>query len=113
MSDYQMEPLVLIIFEISLVEWDSLIRRLSHCRAHITWVDVILIGLDSTGELALIVGRMKLRLSPWVVNPTRFSNQYYRLLLRDIWKPRKWDGPFQYEATVAGTKLMMLPTDVS
>jgi len=51
--------------------------------------------------------------SPWVVNPTRFSNQYFKLLLRDIWKPRKWDGPFQYEATVAGTKLMMLPTDVS
>lgn len=49
---------------------------------------------------------------PWVVNPTRFSNQYFKLLLRDIWKPRKWDGPFQYEATVAGTKLMMLPTDV-
>lgn len=50
---------------------------------------------------------------PWVVNPTRFSNQYFKLLLRDIWKPRQWDGPFQYEATVAGTKLMMLPTDVS
>lgn len=47
-----------------------------------------------------------------MVNPTRFSNQYFKLLLRDIWKPRQWDGPFQYEATVAGTKLMMLPTDV-
>ncbi|WVQ68128.1 uncharacterized protein L199_006334 [Kwoniella botswanensis] len=49
----------------------------------------------------------------WVVNPIRFSNQYYKLLLRDIWKPRQWDGPFQYEATVAGTKLMMLPTDMA
>ncbi|WVO17780.1 hypothetical protein L204_105478 [Cryptococcus depauperatus] len=49
---------------------------------------------------------------PWVVNPTRFSNQYFKLLLRPIWKPREWDGPFQYEATVAGTKLMMLPTDM-
>lgn len=50
---------------------------------------------------------------PWVVNPIRFSNQYFKLLLRDIWKPREWDGPFQYEATVAGTKLMMLPTDMA
>ncbi|WVF72724.1 hypothetical protein IAT40_007542 [Kwoniella sp. CBS 6097] len=49
----------------------------------------------------------------WVVNPIRFSNQYYKLLLRPIWKPREWDGPFQYEATVAGTKLMMLPTDMA
>ncbi|WVQ74875.1 hypothetical protein IAR50_004482 [Cryptococcus sp. DSM 104548] len=50
---------------------------------------------------------------PWVVNPIRFSNQYFKLLLRPIWKPRDWDGPFQYEATVAGTKLMMLPTDMA
>nr|XP_031860017.1 uncharacterized protein CI109_004625 [Kwoniella shandongensis]KAA5527089.1 hypothetical protein CI109_004625 [Kwoniella shandongensis] len=50
---------------------------------------------------------------PWVVNPTRFSNQYFKLLLRPIWRPREWDGPFQYEATVAGTKLMMLPTDMA
>lgn len=50
--------------------------------------------------------------SAWVVNPTRFSNQYFKLLLTRKWEPRKWDGPFQYEATVAGTSLMMLPTDV-
>jgi catalase (peroxidase I) len=32
---------------------------------------------------------------PWVVNPTRFSNQYFKLLLTRKWTPRKWDGPFQ------------------
>lgn len=32
----------------------------------------------------------------WVVNPTRFSNQYFKLLLARKWVPRKWDGPFQW-----------------
>ncbi|ORY35461.1 heme peroxidase [Naematelia encephala] len=50
---------------------------------------------------------------PWVVNPTRFSNQYFKLLLTRKWTPRKWDGPFQYETIVAGTRLMMLPTDMA
>ncbi|RSH88655.1 hypothetical protein EHS25_002882 [Saitozyma podzolica] len=50
---------------------------------------------------------------PWVVNPTRFSNQYFKLLLTRKWTPRKWDGPFQYEAVVAGTRLMMLPSDMA
>ncbi|WOO82543.1 Putative heme-binding peroxidase [Vanrija pseudolonga] len=50
---------------------------------------------------------------PWVVNPIRFSNQYFKLLLTRKWVPRKWDGPFQYEAIVAGTRLMMLPTDIA
>lgn len=53
---------------------------------------------------------------PWVVNPTRFSNQYYKLLLQLKWEPRKWDGPFQYAARAPGMDeddepLMMLPTD--
>lgn len=33
---------------------------------------------------------------PWVVNPTRFSNQYFKLLMTQKWKPREWEGPFQY-----------------
>ena len=49
----------------------------------------------------------------WVVNPTRFSNQFFKLLLTRKWVPREWDGPFQYEATVVGKKLMMLPTDIA
>lgn len=50
---------------------------------------------------------------PWVVNPTRFSNQYFKLLSTRKWVPRKWDGPLQYETIVAGEKLMMLPTDMA
>lgn len=53
---------------------------------------------------------------PWVNSPTRFSNQYYKLLLKLKWEPKKWDGPFQYVAKAPGAddddeKLMMLPTD--
>ncbi|CAD6884720.1 unnamed protein product [Tilletia controversa] len=53
---------------------------------------------------------------PWVNNPTRFSNQYFKLLLKLDWQPKKWDGNFQYAAKAPGAKdgdeeLMMLPTD--
>ncbi|EST07894.1 hem peroxidase, plant/fungal/bacterial [Kalmanozyma brasiliensis GHG001] len=53
---------------------------------------------------------------PWVNSPTRFSNQYYKLLLKLKWSPKKWDGPFQYVAKAPGADdddehLMMLPTD--
>lgn len=53
---------------------------------------------------------------PWVNSPTRFSNQYFKLLLKLKWQPRKWDGPFQYAAKAPGAddddeELMMLPTD--
>ncbi|WFC98390.1 cytochrome-c peroxidase [Malassezia yamatoensis] len=53
---------------------------------------------------------------PWSVNPTRFSNQYYKLLLQLKWEPRNWQGPFQYSARAPGMDdddepLMMLPTD--
>ena len=55
---------------------------------------------------------------PWVVNPTRFSNTFYKFLLNLKWEPRKWDGPFQYSAYAPGMDeddepLMMLPTDYS
>lgn len=47
---------------------------------------------------------------PWAVNPTNFSNTYYRNLLNKKWTVRNWDGPKQYED--ASGKLMMLPTDM-
>lgn len=52
----------------------------------------------------------------WQPVPDRMSNQYYKLLLKLKWEPRKWDGPFQYQAAAPGAddddeKLMMLPTD--
>ncbi|KAJ9108793.1 hypothetical protein QFC21_000113 [Naganishia friedmannii] len=50
---------------------------------------------------------------PWVVNPTRFSNQYFKLLSTRKWVPRKWDGPLQFENIMAGERLMMLPTDMA
>ncbi|WFD27455.1 cytochrome-c peroxidase [Malassezia nana] len=55
---------------------------------------------------------------PWVVNPTRFANTYFKMLLDLKWEPRKWDGNFQYAARAPGMDeddepLMMLPTDYS
>lgn len=49
----------------------------------------------------------------WVPNPTRFSNQFYRMLLKMKWEPRKWSGEFQYANSDLGEELMMLPTDLS
>ncbi|KAH9907383.1 peroxiredoxin [Xylariomycetidae sp. FL2044] len=63
----------------------------------------------------------------WVNNPTRFSNQYFRLLLANAWKPRKLASGVEQFVYVdkdeddddgdgdaeAGEELMMLPTDMS
>ncbi|KNE87956.1 hypothetical protein PSTG_18650, partial [Puccinia striiformis f. sp. tritici PST-78] len=46
---------------------------------------------------------------PWVNNPTRFSNQYFRFLKNLEWKPKKWDGPLQFVNSDFGEELMMLP----
>ncbi|EFP78226.1 heme-binding peroxidase [Puccinia graminis f. sp. tritici CRL 75-36-700-3] len=48
---------------------------------------------------------------PWVNNPTRFSNQYFKLLKKLEWKPKKWGGPLQFVNSDFGEELMMLPTD--
>jgi len=60
---------------------------------------------------------------PWVNNPTRFSNQYYKMLLKLKWQKkelgRKEQGAeWQWIARVPGMDeddepLMMLPTDMS
>lgn len=34
---------------------------------------------------------------PWVVSPTRFSNQYFKMLTKFNWTPKEWTGPFQYK----------------
>lgn len=47
---------------------------------------------------------------PWTTNPLKFDNNYFKLLLNMTWRPRKWDGPLQYEDAET-QKLMMLPTD--
>ncbi|KAI6330815.1 hypothetical protein MCOR29_001757 [Pyricularia oryzae] len=53
----------------------------------------------------------------WVNNPTRFSNQYFRLLLSEDWREKivAGTGLKQFVAVdeVTGDELMMLPTDLS
>lgn len=52
----------------------------------------------------------------WVNNPTRFSNQYFRLLVSEEWKEKKLEsGTVQFAAVdpVTEDELMMLPTDMA
>lgn len=49
---------------------------------------------------------------PWTTHPLRFDNEYFINLLTRKWRPRKWDGPLQYEDEETG-KLMMLQTDLA
>jgi cytochrome c peroxidase len=44
---------------------------------------------------------------PWTSAPTRFTNLYYKELLRRKWTPKQWSGPLQFEDKSG--KLMMLP----
>ncbi|KAJ3349765.1 heme peroxidase [Entophlyctis luteolus] len=48
---------------------------------------------------------------PWTFSPTRFSNQYFRLLVNETWTKKEWNGPLQYEDSTK--ELMMLPTDLA
>ncbi|KAL4953872.1 heme peroxidase [Aspergillus filifer] len=56
---------------------------------------------------------------PWVNNPTRFSNQFFKLLLNLEWKPKKLENgvsQFVYidpDAEESDEPLMMLPTDIA
>jgi len=47
----------------------------------------------------------------WTRHPLKFDNQYFKNLLNLEWKPKKWDGPLQYEDETG--ELMMLPTDLA
>lgn len=49
---------------------------------------------------------------PWTSHPLRFDNEYYVNLLKRTWRPRKWEGPLQFEDEET-EKLMMLPTDMA
>lgn len=48
---------------------------------------------------------------PWTQAPYMFSNEFYRVLLEEEWKVRRWKGPKQYENK--GKDLMMLPSDMA
>ncbi|MEO0530991.1 MAG: peroxidase family protein [Planctomycetota bacterium] len=47
----------------------------------------------------------------WTTNPLGFDNQYFKNLLEIEWKPKEWEGEFQY--TDPTDKLVMLPTDIA
>lgn len=50
----------------------------------------------------------------WVNNPTRFSNQYFKLLDKFDWEKKTLPGGvMQYKNEELGTELMMLPTDIA
>ncbi|RDW65411.1 putative cytochrome-c peroxidase [Coleophoma crateriformis] len=52
----------------------------------------------------------------WVNNPTRFSNQYFRLLLSLQWRKKKLSNGVEQFVNFdddTGTELMMLPTDIA
>jgi len=52
----------------------------------------------------------------WVNNPTRFSNQYFRLLLSEQWKKVKLASGVEQFISIdedTGVELMMLPTDIA
>lgn len=54
--------------------------------------------------------------SKWVHSPTRFSNQYFRLLMRLDWRPTALENGvlrFSHVNEDLGEELMMLPTDMA
>ncbi|KAF2759483.1 cytochrome c peroxidase-like protein [Pseudovirgaria hyperparasitica] len=50
---------------------------------------------------------------PWTFSPTVLTNEYFKLLLGETWRWRKWDGARQYEGVGGSRGLMMLPTDMA
>jgi len=49
---------------------------------------------------------------PWTRNPLKFDNAFFKNLIYMEWRPRKWEGPVQFEDVETG-ELMMLPTDMA
>lgn len=47
----------------------------------------------------------------WTQNPLEFDNAYFKNLLEIKWKPKDWDGKFQY--TDPTDTFVMLPTDMA
>lgn len=48
---------------------------------------------------------------PWTFSPITVTNQFFKLLLSEDWKEKKWSGKRQYEDENSHS-LMMLPTDM-
>jgi catalase (peroxidase I) len=49
---------------------------------------------------------------PWTRDPNKFDNAFFKNLSYLEWRPRRWDGPLQYEDVQTG-ELMMLPSDIA
>ncbi len=49
---------------------------------------------------------------PWTHNSLEFDNSYFKNLVELQWKPREWDGEFQFTDVETET-LVMLPTDMA
>ena len=47
----------------------------------------------------------------WTANPLEFDNAYFKNLIDIEWKPKDWDGKFQY--TDPTDTYVMLPTDIA
>ncbi|GAA5876845.1 hypothetical protein JCM8547_002406 [Rhodosporidiobolus lusitaniae] len=47
----------------------------------------------------------------WSITPTKFSTQFYKMLLKFKFEKKVWEGPVQNEDL--GEELMMLPTDMA
>ena len=82
-------------------EWDSMIKKLLRCR-----------GAHNLGRCHSDRSGFE---GAWVNNPTRFSNQYFRLLLSLQWKKKTLKNGVEqfvnYDEDTE-TELMMLPTDI-
>ncbi|GAA5955796.1 hypothetical protein JCM10213_001748 [Rhodosporidiobolus nylandii] len=49
----------------------------------------------------------------WSVTPTRFTTQFYKMLVKFKYEKKVWEGPVQYKNEDLGEELMMLPTDLA
>lgn len=70
---------------------------------------VVLIGVGHS------IGRCHVQNSgfdgPWTFSPITVSNEFFKLLLSEDWKEKKWGGNRQYEDE-GSHSLMMLPSDM-
>lgn len=90
-----------------------------HVRSVLMWMgfnDQEIVALSRAHNLARCYTDRSGFERKWVHSPTRFSNQYFRLLTRLEWKPKKLDNSvlqFVHVDEDLGEGLMMLLTDMA
>jgi len=70
---------------------------------------VALVGAHTLGRCHIVRSGYD---GKWTRNPLKFDNEYFRNLLHLTWRPKKWNGPLQYE-DAESCELMMLPADIA